>query len=140
MKKSNKNRWVNASEIGKAKYCAYAVYLEKQQIPETQQTIIAKQAGDKAHEKLNQRAQSTADKYGKRCYIATCVYGENNPTVETLRRWRDNSLSQHWWGRIAITLYYWLSPNLVKLFGNNTLFHKLMRKLIDALLRHWIKK
>ena len=56
----------------------------------------------------------------KGCYIATSVYGSYDcPEVWALRRFRDDTLEKTFLGRGFITLYYSISPTLVKIFGNN---------------------
>ena len=41
------------------------------------------------------------------CYVATAVYGSYDcPEVWTLRRYRDYSLAETWYGRAFIKLYY----------------------------------
>ena len=69
------------------------------------------------------------------CYIATAVYGSYDcPEVWTLRRFRDNTLAETWYGMGFITIYYAISPTLVKWFGNTTWFKTLWRKPLDKLV------
>lgn len=73
----------------------------------------------------------------KGCYVATCVYGSYEcPPVWTLRRYRDYKLAQNPFGRVFIKIYYATSPIAVKLFGNQTWFHKLFKTPLDR----WVKK
>ena len=69
------------------------------------------------------------------CYIATSVYGSYNcPEVWTLRRFRDYSLASTWYGRAFIHAYYFISPKLVKWFGNKKWFKKLWRHKLDNMI------
>ena len=69
------------------------------------------------------------------CYIATCAYGSYDcPQVWTLRRFRDQLLAKSTGGRAAIRLYYTISPKIVKCFGQNRLFTKTARALLDVLV------
>lgn len=69
------------------------------------------------------------------CYVATCIYGSYNcPQVWTLRRFRDNILAVKWYGRLFIRLYYFISPSLVKLWGNNIHFRTFCKKHLDVLI------
>ena len=69
------------------------------------------------------------------CYVATAVYGSYDcPEVWTLRRFRDNTLAETWYGMKFIKLYYAISPKLVKWFGNTTWFKTLWRKPLDKLV------
>lgn len=52
------------------------------------------------------------------CYVATCVYGSYDcPQVWTLRRYRDYTLAETWYGRAFIHTYYAISPTIVRWFG-----------------------
>ena len=69
------------------------------------------------------------------CYIATCVYGSYDcPQVWTLRRFRDYTLDETWYGRLFIKFYYAVSPTLVKLFGNTKWFKKLWKSRLDKMV------
>ena len=71
------------------------------------------------------------------CYVATCVYGSYDcPEVWTLRRYRDNTLSVTWYGRLFIKTYYAVSPTLVKWFGKTKWFKKLWRGKLDKMIKN----
>lgn len=82
--------------------------------------------------------------YGKSdsgCYVATAVYGSYNcPQVWTLRRFRDNTLDETWYGRAFIKTYYAISPTLVEWFGETYWFKKLWRKSLDRLVARLRKR
>lgn len=66
------------------------------------------------------------------CYVATCVYGSYDcPEVWRLRRYRDNYLDEHWWGRAFIKVYYAISPTLVKWFGDKDWFRKPIKRILN---------
>lgn len=70
------------------------------------------------------------------CYVATCVYGSYDcPPVWTLRRFRDNILSNSVLGRLFIKVYYATSPTAVRLFGNQKWFHALFKAPLDKLVK-----
>lgn len=69
------------------------------------------------------------------CYIATAVYGSYDcPQVWTLRRYRDNTLAETWYGRVFIRVYYAVSPTLVKWFGHTEWFKKLWKGKLDRMV------
>ena len=69
------------------------------------------------------------------CYVATCVYGSYDcPEVWTLRRFRDSTLANTFYGRIFIKIYYATSPTVVKLFGNTKWFKKMWKGKLDKLV------
>ena len=77
----------------------------------------------------------------KGCYIATCVYGTYDcPEVWVLRRYRDYYLNSHWWGKIFIKIYYFLSPIVVKMFGTNKHFLKYWKNYLGKKVNKLIAK
>ncbi len=76
-----------------------------------------------------------------KCYIATAVYGSYNcPEVWTLRRFRDNTLAETWYGRLFIRTYYAISPTLVKWFGETTWFQRFWRGKLNKMVAHLQEK
>ena len=71
------------------------------------------------------------------CYVATAVYGSYDcPEVWTLRRYRDYTLDETWYGHLFIKMYYLISPTFVKYFGNVKFFKSQGKKLLDK----WVTK
>lgn len=69
------------------------------------------------------------------CYVATAVYGSYDcPQVWTLRRFRDYTLAETWYGRAFVKIYYAVSPTLVKWFGTTNWFRNLWRKPLDRMV------
>lgn len=69
------------------------------------------------------------------CYVATAVYGSYDcPQVWTLRRYRDYTLAESWYGRIFIRTYYAISPHLVKWFGHTEWFKKMWQGKLDRMV------
>ena len=72
----------------------------------------------------------------KGCYVATSVYGSYDcPEVWVLRRFRDNCLDKHWYGRLFIKMYYAISPTVVKLFGKTKIFSKTWKFILDKMVK-----
>lgn len=70
------------------------------------------------------------------CYVATCVYGSYDcPQVWTLRRYRDYTLAETWYGRAFIHTYYAISPTLVKWFGHTEWFKKMWKGKLDRMVK-----
>ncbi len=75
------------------------------------------------------------------CYVATAVYGSYDcPEVWTLRRFRDYTLAETWYGRAFIRIYYAVSPTLVKWFGKSRWFKAFCLPPIDKLVLHLQEK
>ena len=69
------------------------------------------------------------------CYIATAIYGSYDcPQVWTLRRFRDYTLAETWYGRAFIRTYYAISPTIVKLFGNTDWFKNIWKPTLDNMV------
>lgn len=69
------------------------------------------------------------------CYVATAVYGSYDcPQVWTLRRYRDYTLAETWYGRAFIHTYYAISPTLVKWFGHTDWFKNMWRGKLDRMV------
>lgn len=69
------------------------------------------------------------------CYVATAVYGSYDcPQVWTLRRYRDYTLAETWYGRAFIRTYYAVSPTLVKWFGHTNWFKNMWKPKLDRLV------
>lgn len=69
------------------------------------------------------------------CYIATAVYDSYDcPQVWTLRRFRDGTLAETWYGRAFIQVYYAVSPTLVRWFGRREWFRKPWKQFLDRMV------
>jgi len=69
------------------------------------------------------------------CYVATAVYGSYDcPEVWTLRRFRDYTLAETWYGRAFIYSYYAISPTLVKWFGKTNWFKTIWQTPLNKLV------
>jgi len=68
------------------------------------------------------------------CYVATAVYGSYDcPEVWVLRRFRDNRLSKRRIGRAFITVYYFVSPQALRIAGPT--ITALSRPPLNAIVR-----
>lgn len=94
---------------------------------------IPRPAVTPAQQPQSRPQQSSSSSGG--CYVATAVYGSYDcPEVWTLRRFRDNTLAETWYGRAFIRTYYAISPTLVKWFGNTTWFKKMWKGRLDHMV------
>lgn len=87
-------------------------------------------SANKPATKSSKKSQSSGG-----CYIATSVYGSYDcPQVWVLRRFRDEILASKWYGLLFIKIYYAISPTLVKLFGNYSLFKRFWGRILDNMV------
>ena len=84
---------------------------------------------------------TSVNKKSSHCYIATCVYGSYDcPQVWTLRRFRDYTLAETWYGRAFIRCYYTISPILVKWLGNRKWFRTFWKNRLDSIVSNLNQK
>ena len=94
----------------------------------------------KANELIKYATRSGSGKSG-RCYVATCVYGSYDcPEVWTLRRFRDEVLSQSHVGRLFIQAYYATCPKIIKCMGRKKWFNDLFKPLLNKIVCHLHQK
>lgn len=75
------------------------------------------------------------------CFVATAVYGSYDCSqVWVLRRFRDEYLSNSWYGRAFISFYYAVSPVLVQIFGKTKAFNMIVRPLLDKKVDQLMRK
>lgn len=75
------------------------------------------------------------------CYVATAVYGSYDcPEVWALRRYRDFTLAEKWFGRAFIRTYYAISPTIVKWFGDKEWFKKIWKGKLDKMVKELKEK
>lgn len=86
-------------------------------------------------ESWRQKRDEEERRKNRGCYIATAVYGSYDcPQVWTLRRYRDYTLTETWYGRAFIRVYYAISPALVKWFGGTKWFKKSCKGKLDRMI------
>ena len=104
----------------------YVKYLQNKEM----NINIINSYGDKIRKYDSSFSNPEVDTSG--CYVATAVYGSYDcPEVWTLRRFRDFTLDETWYGRLFIKAYYATSPTFVKYFGNVEIFKSQGKKLLD---------
>lgn len=98
-------------------------------------TETLKQYNPELLSEIQNEIQQQAQQQKGGCYVATCVYGSYDcPEVWTLRRYRDYTLAETWYGRAFIKTYYAISPTIVKWFGNTDWFKALWRGKLDKMI------
>lgn len=120
---------ISATELAKLGKCEKQhvlnqVYKNTKEIEEVEEKRLAGIEKHKIFEEQNRRIMQkqykkveqydTSLPSDKRCYIATAVFGMNAPETIFLRKWRDEYLKRHWYGRLFIKLYYKFSPFFIR--------------------------
>lgn len=113
-KSGGREKYVSASEVGRAEFCPKTLEFKIKGVKTSQLSHKLRNRGDAGHDQLNlvagQRPATTVD---SRCYIASHLYGVDDPRTNALRRFRDVELMPSLLGRVLVRLYYCISPPLV---------------------------
>lgn len=120
-----KPRKVTASQLAELSFCEMKVRLCA--LHGDRDTPVSRKLradGTKEHERFHREVLAHHNKtvYEKnriardrRCFIATAVYGSDDPRTEELRNFRDDRLVKAVWGRWLVSVYYAVSPPLAYL-------------------------
>ena len=129
-----RGNWISASDVGRTEFCPNYVYLKYKGAAVSREAAAARRQGDIAHDKLNQQAAQD-----KRCYVATYLYGVDDPRTNALRRFRDQVLMGYPGGAWLIRIYYVLSPVVIDLSRRSPGLHRLIDYLVTRLVA-WCAK
>ncbi|MDA7742069.1 hypothetical protein N8865_00555 [Francisellaceae bacterium] len=120
-------RRVNATELSKMTFCEQKLVYEdkkpnfkpKFSNRANKKAYKKKEASHKIRVKQGNQIHENHQKYNmakdKRCFIASCIYGEDAWQTELLRQYRDERMAKAWHGRLFIKCYYSISPIAVKI-------------------------
>ena len=90
-------------------------------------------------EHLNFETEGKNSSYSRpqdqRCFIASQIYGPNAAETNLLRSWRDTVLRRTLTGRIAIRLYYAVSPRILPVLGSSRWMTFSVRRALDQFIR-----
>lgn len=124
-----KQRYTNASDMGRVAFCPRSVSLEKKGKSICQDAQRYRNRGDAAHGQFNH--QLNQNRRGP-CFIATEIYGDTHPTTERFRDFRDTHLSSRpalW----LVSLYYATSPYICVLIRHCPPLRRMFTKLLNAI-------
>lgn len=134
---------VNASDVGKAAYCAHSLSLSKLKVKAHGSSVKLQEAGTRDHDELTdavmaeRSSQRTGQVQDSRCYVATYAFGEHHPVTQSLRDWRDDSLLAVPAGRVLVGWYYVLSPHWVRLCKRSSVL-SFVSRLVVSLVCHCV--
>lgn len=110
-------RFLPASKLAEMGFCERRILLaRKLGKRETPGDVRAKARGNEEHARFHDQVRAMhndrAPARDPRCFIATAVWGGQDPRTEDLRAWRDEVLAATTVGRLLIRTYYRLSPRV----------------------------
>lgn len=130
-------QWVYYTKAVNDRFNVYALKLNDETVAKYRNTLSRIKQGlpEGTSDPISEEEISNPSKGP--CYVATAVYGSYDcPEVWTLRRFRDNTLAETWYGRAFIRTYYAISPTLVKCFGKSNWFKAICLSPLDKLVSH----
>ena len=133
MSRFKKKDHVSASNVGRAAFCPHYLELQEKGAAVSKSAQAARKKGDVEHDNLNRLVEDS------RCFVATHLYGIDDPRTQLLRKYRDFHLSKSMKGRIFINIYYRFSPSLVKLARLCPALNGAIQKVVDHIVAN-IKK
>lgn len=113
-------RLVSAKELAEMGFCEKRVllaHLHGQRLTLEQRRSVER--GRRAHDQYYREGVAAASSTGvdRRCFVATCLYGDAAWQTETLRRFRDQVLLRYELGRWMVEAYYALAPGMCRLLA-----------------------
>jgi len=134
-------RLVSASEIASLFHCEQKIVLERQHGERhTPEQVQAQRHGIRVHDAIDRQARAVHNAPRPRtgCFIASHVYGADDPRTWELRRFRDRALMPSALGRWLVRQYYRHSPAWVNWLNHHPRLTIPVRCGLDAL--RWLQE
>lgn len=108
-----KQRYLSATDLAAMAYCDAKVLLDKTHGEAvTQQQAARRHEGNLEHARFHRDVVRHHNRKPAPCYIASRLYGLEDPRTNELRRFRNTYLMPSAAGRMLVRVYYALSPRL----------------------------
>ena len=131
----DEKRTISATELAEMGVCEKKIrfrqLLGRRQV--SKQREEAQREGTHDHETMH---RASANESKSPCFIATAIYGIDAAETDLLRRFRDTRLLPHWWGKLAVAIYYRASPRFVLFLTGSPLIAKFVKSRLDKLIQH----
>ncbi len=100
---------LTAKELAEMGFCEKRIQLAhlygEQVAPEQQ---LARERGQAGHQRYFEEGMASAQ--DRRCFVATCLFGQSSREAHALRTYRDTVMLYSRWGRCAVVFYYRIGP------------------------------
>lgn len=135
-RRKQREKFVSAKDLAEMGFCEKRVLLAHrygQRMTPEQQRSAAK--GRRAHQQYYLEGLAAAAERGVdwRCFVATCLFGEEAWQTIALRRYRDEVLLRTQLGRHLVAAYYEVSPRMCRILRGLPWMQPVVRKLVDVL-------
>jgi len=129
---------VSATELAEMGFCEKRVllaHLHGERL--TSEQLRSVDRGRKAHDQFYREGLAAASATGadRRCFVATCLYGDAAWQTETLLRFRDQILVRYQLGHRMVAVYYALAPDMCRLLVWLPWLRPPARAIVGALVR-----
>lgn len=134
-------RYLSATEIAALAVCEQKVVLDVRQGERTTPAQReARRRGHVLHERFDQAVSAHHNRpvptpSSGPCFVASVLYGKNDPRTDELRRFRDTRLAPHRAGRWVIHQYYRRSPSIADCLAKHPAWAAAARWSLDQLRR-----
>lgn len=129
--------YVPVSKLAQMGYCQVQIVrnLHHGEIV-TKEQEAARADGIRAHQRMDVQARRHHNAPGRTrpgpCFIASAVYGQNDPRTWELRGFRDRVLRRSWPGRLLVSWYYRVSPVLARHLHRHRAMRRPVRWGVDV--------
>lgn len=138
-KRKRNHGMVSAKELAEMGFCEKRVQLAHRHGERlTSVQLRSVDRGRKAHDRFYREglaAAAATTRADRRCFVATCLYGNEAWQTETLRRFRDQVLVRYRLGRRMFAVYYAVAPEMCRLLVWLPWLRPPARAIVGALVR-----
>lgn len=125
-------RRLTATDLAKLGSCEAMMFLDEhfgERI--SPQRAAGRARGNREHQRMHIDVSANHD---RRCFIASAVYGEDDPRTQLLRQYRDDRLLTHRKGRWLVASYYRLSPPIAALATRFAIVSRVARVILTPVI------
>ena len=119
---------VSASEVGEVSFCELRYLNRLKGLSVNRSALHSAKRGNDLHERQNRVGQD------RRCFVATYLYSADSAEVLRLRVFRDQFLMVLPFGSSIVSLYYFVSPYLVKMCQKSKFLTSISRRFVKCFL------
>ena len=129
-----------ASELADTQVCEQRmVFRKKYGRRETPIQQARMKEGSRAHQALLRQSKTLnphadSSRRTSRCFIATAVFGEVASETDQFRAYRDHHLSKSTVGRLALDVYYRISPTIAEMLDRSPRSRHVARLVLLGIL------
>jgi hypothetical protein len=135
-RRKQREKFVSAKDLAEMGFCEKRVLLAqrygRRMTPEQQRSAVR---GQRAHQQYYLEGLAAQGERGvdRRCFVATCLFGDEAWQTIALRRYRDEVLLRTQLGRLLVAAYYEASPLMCRVLSWLPWMQPQFRELVGVL-------